>query len=868
MNNHGTTLFKKMRLLSCLAALSLPCLLSGLDSKIISRAKKATAYITHRGGTASAFCIDPSGVFVTNDHVVKQSGGKVLTLYLNAGSTEESEHKARVIRSDERSDLALLQLEPVPERPLDHLQIASTEELFETQELVAFGFPFGQNLSLQEDTHPSISVNIGRITSLRQKDGVLERIQLDAQVNPGNSGGPLLNPEGDVVGIISSGVRGSGVNFAIPASMLTPLLETPDIKVTLPDIPFKERHQAVKLDAKITWFQAPPKSYEIELEVKSETESRKFKLEPASAPGKFHTEFVPIPKGNSEEKQPVQILVSFIEGEIKGTTANFPVRVGEESIPLEEISRITLGDSPRILSLNSGPIEGAVKELEQIQVRLGEQTLEVDTSKATSITIFPPKTEVPKASYTLAIHSGESKKIASVTAPIRFSARPVSMTVDTASEFNDLVDAGPANGEAETVELPGKVFDLDTGGKGRFLVLYLRDTKKLAVFDVITRKIKGYIGLAEDPVVFGASADHILISYPKSNLLVRHSLETLKKEQTITNPFGSIESIAMGFSSYQHALILAENGQGNFKDAEIKIFDFLRMTPVEAGEVEAHSFLTGKTNHLRAGADGRVFGNTKMTSSPSGVGIITFKNGKITTRYEHDSKGTVIPNPDGSLIFTSHGGAFTPEYLPVVGNKQDYRTSETYLPSYHPMYFFSVPSPSRSSRNKETPRLANLYIKGSNRPLVSMSSELEEMRDQPEESNGQVKSPFTVDKRYHFIPQANLFITFPYSNDKVVFRNFRITDLLNEKEIDYLYITSTPPPARAEQLFTYQLKAASRAGGVTFTLQSGPEGMRLSDDGLIQWNIPEKAEEESVIILVSDLKGQETYYTFQITVAD
>ena len=79
----------------------------------------------------------------------------------------------------------------------------------------AFGFPFGKDLSLSNDEYPNVTVSTGHITSLRKIKGELAAIQVDAQLNPGNSGGPVLNDRGKVVGIVVAGIDGTGIDFAI-----------------------------------------------------------------------------------------------------------------------------------------------------------------------------------------------------------------------------------------------------------------------------------------------------------------------------------------------------------------------------------------------------------------------------------------------------------------------------------------------------------------------------------------------------------------------------------------------------------------------------------------------------------------------------
>src|SRR5262249_61260427 len=136
--------------------------------------------------------------------------------------------KAKVVRQDQNLDLALLRVEG--ETDLPALALGSDEDLTELEEVVACGFPFGTALALAKGEYPAISISVGSVTALRRgKDKALSRIQLDAALNPGNSGGPVLDRQGKVVGVVVSGVRWAGVNMAIPVSHLQRFLARPEI---------------------------------------------------------------------------------------------------------------------------------------------------------------------------------------------------------------------------------------------------------------------------------------------------------------------------------------------------------------------------------------------------------------------------------------------------------------------------------------------------------------------------------------------------------------------------------------------------------------------------------------------------------------
>ena len=195
----------------------------------IGKAATALVEVKARHGYGSAFCIHPSGLFLTNEHVVQGD----VTLVLNS-SLKTERLAAKVVRSDKELDLALLRVDGVSDLPA--LRIGSDDELAELMEVVAVGFPFGQALASERKGYPAVSVNAGSITSLRQVGGLLHRIQLDAVLNPGNSGGPVLDRSGKVVGVVVAGVEGRGVNFAIPANEVTRFVMQPEIQFDPPTL--------------------------------------------------------------------------------------------------------------------------------------------------------------------------------------------------------------------------------------------------------------------------------------------------------------------------------------------------------------------------------------------------------------------------------------------------------------------------------------------------------------------------------------------------------------------------------------------------------------------------------------------------------
>ena len=159
----------------------------------------------------SGVIVDPSGLIVTNYHVIEGASEVKVAL------SDKREFAADIVLKDQRSDLAVLRIKGAKER-FPTLQFANSDDLQVGDVVLAIGDPFGVG---QTVTH-------GIVSAVARTDvGISDYqffIQTDAAINPGNSGGPLVDMNGRMVGLnsaIYSRSGGSqGIGFAIPANMV------------------------------------------------------------------------------------------------------------------------------------------------------------------------------------------------------------------------------------------------------------------------------------------------------------------------------------------------------------------------------------------------------------------------------------------------------------------------------------------------------------------------------------------------------------------------------------------------------------------------------------------------------------------------
>jgi putative serine protease PepD len=160
-------------------------------------------------GAGSGFVIDRKGYILTNFHVVQ--GAQTIEVVLG----DQSRHSAKFIGADQRNDVALIKIEPGT-KPLVSLPLGDSAALQVGQKVLAIGNPFG----FQSTLTTGVVSALGRTVQTGQNTLIDEAIQTDAAINRGNSGGPLINTHGEVIGINSaiytpSGTT-AGIGFAIP----------------------------------------------------------------------------------------------------------------------------------------------------------------------------------------------------------------------------------------------------------------------------------------------------------------------------------------------------------------------------------------------------------------------------------------------------------------------------------------------------------------------------------------------------------------------------------------------------------------------------------------------------------------------------
>jgi len=164
-------------------------------------------------GAGSGFVIDPRGYVLTNFHVVQEAQTIEVTL------GDQSRYPAKFVGGDPRNDIALIKIDS-PSRKLTALALGDSSALQVGQRVLAIGNPFG----FQSTLTTGVVSALGRTVQTGPQTFIDEAIQTDAAINRGNSGGPLLNSRGEVIGmntaIFTPTGTTAGLGFSIPSSTL------------------------------------------------------------------------------------------------------------------------------------------------------------------------------------------------------------------------------------------------------------------------------------------------------------------------------------------------------------------------------------------------------------------------------------------------------------------------------------------------------------------------------------------------------------------------------------------------------------------------------------------------------------------------
>jgi hypothetical protein len=220
----------RCQVLSSLCLCCLPaavCADSSIPAETLQMLKGATVFVkvdgARWGKTGSGFLIKvdgKTGYIVTNHHVVSAPQGAppelAVTLVFWSGGKKEKTVPAEIVASDRSRDLAILKVTGFKDLP-EPIDLSKKPTLTETMPIYMVGFPFGDKLAISKG-NPEITFGRGSVSSIRHNAATdVAFIQIDGELNPGNSGGPIVSEKGELVGVAVAKFKlANNIGVAIP----------------------------------------------------------------------------------------------------------------------------------------------------------------------------------------------------------------------------------------------------------------------------------------------------------------------------------------------------------------------------------------------------------------------------------------------------------------------------------------------------------------------------------------------------------------------------------------------------------------------------------------------------------------------------
>ncbi len=959
-----------MRVQSRLAVVAMIlCLASRSDAQdaakidIVERGVKATVFVevaTQAGGASgSGFCIDKSGLFITNAHVVENATS--VKLIIDIGQKSQRKVTAEILRTDAVMDLALLKA--APDTTLTALELSDIETPKLTQAVTTFGFPFGKMLATG-DKAPDITVIRSNITSHRTEDEKHRYVQFDGQLNPGNSGGPVLDDEGRVVGVAVATVRGAAMNLAIRVKRLSEFLEAPTVVFEPPPLDFKDR--ALPVNWTIT-VKPPtpngklPAGLAVTVKITAAPDDERVYNAASIGGGVYKVKVTPVAR---DQGRRVTLDVQYANGEsYQIETNDAQITIGGKRYVVSDLRRLHGGTNPWASTIRGTTVRGAIGGLGKVKTKVGQKTVTVDLSAASQISITPmsPPDPLDKIQAVVELKAGtkvlatvakyttlaNAPRPAATTAIVRvmpsvngrrvITVTPVdgnspagggSMTSrnnnQRGNSFDDAdlikiggkleIDGTSRGGRASikppaidinsaqvtvaptddsgpplTRTLDDKISDVVVGGGGRYLLLVMKGSQKLAVFDVNKADVVKTIPLPSPNVLVAAGAKKFIVAFPDEKLIQTWNLETMTRE--VANgqlPMtGRLKGLAMGSDSDGPALALwsVEGGNPVVGGSRYSFIDIDSLTALKAGQVvtPGPSGSTGTSTtggsftlshmstdqmRIRASSGGDLYAMWQSNLSPNGVQILQVQGDTLNLVYNHDSLGYLAPGPDGSTVFTAKGGRLDANGKPVgrTGPAESGRPDPT-IPSTDSAFYLTLTGPALTPGQSRGRLHLTVNGAGSGAKLLTVYAVDEMTPEIGMQTFG--KDEFSLDKRIHYIPAANLLITIPTSNDRLVLRSLNLEQSLRDQKTDFLFVT-TPSSltAKSGEALEHQIEARSSAGAVTYSLTQGPTGLTVSPEGKVSWPKPRELnpDQMKVIVTVGDSSGREVFHRLRLSV--
>lgn len=858
--------------------------LSQGDKKVREQIKRSIALVMITGeASTTATCVDKSGLFVTS-RLPKAANvdGSSLFLVLGSGTRDVKIVEATVIRRDARYSHALLYAPDAAGTPT----LASSDPTTwkAGMPFAAFGYPqvHWKDTVKEGFKYPPPTMVESQTTSFSGDLKAPVGVRFRSDLNEGYFGGPVVDNQGRLIAVIEHGRAGKDTTTSASAlAQLDTFLASPHLWVNVPEVKYADREKPAEflvrlLKASVGSDAKAKHEFSINLQIddgRDKPQVTTMKVQPDDS---FKQSLTLITNYPTMGKLPVELIAE--NGRMSGYLDSATIKADKKPLDLNTVSRIEKKDANWLIALKSGE-STTVSEIDfgKTKLIIGSIEATIKARGMKSFVVYSPSAGPDKVKYTITALV-KDKPVGSTAGEIEFTKKPNIAEVDT----HRPTDQGTANALPQdfdpTTGLPkGKpTFDTDLvvlklaepfdsyvfGGAGRFLLVHLKESKKIVIIDVLAGRMAHELDNIAPDVLIAAGRDQFVLVLPNQKLLQRWNFKDFKRDSVARLPGNGTTRIAMMGENSVGPLLLGSDQIATLVD--LKTLEPIQLSSEPLGRQD------GLPYRMAVSADGQTFAGIKQGISGAAYSKMVFHGSHITMDGFHSTSHATrfaLPNANGSLFFV-------PEGREVFDNHRRKYTVEALkdcavYPTVDPRWFIAVRFAKSSLDDSQVTHVH--FCTTTDRRVVHTLVGIPEMAPTGRNTDGE-SAGWEIrggTRRFYYLPWANLMVNPHWSKKRIYLRKVNVMQELEKTGIKYLFVNSLPiNTALAGQTYNYQIETASKTGDVKYKLESGPEGMTLSPKGLLRWNVPADAEPSSkaVIVHVSDQSGRELFHTIDLMV--
>lgn len=427
--------------------------------------------------------------------------------------------------------------------------------------------------------------------------------------------------------------------------------------------------------------------------------------------------------------------------------------------------------------------------------------------------------------------------------------------------------------QSKSIAFPGKIVEkvIQTphpityavvAAEGKYVIIEMQSLPGLAIYDADKKEIIHIIHLESDNFLYTAGGLVVLVYYLETNLLQTWDLKTLKKIKTKSNPKGSVIcNMTMGHSNGNRAFIRYADGTDSFARVNMYLLDTKTLHDITGPQKHWLRNHTSYTDFVHQRADGDMHLISEWESHASEIpGIFCLSQSSWRYKSLRDSTGYFTIGDDG-LLYTEVGIIYTNDLYQigkVEGNKL--------IPGIGGILFLAI---DRTGK-------IQVHTSGTITPLGPVGNFPEYQPVAPRYTHNfeykitgrYQKKRFVFDRRIIFDPKHGRIIFIPFGNDRIVQRSFDLKMILDQVGIDYLLVISKPDTTITPGMtWHYQIETLSSTKITQLSLKQGPKGMKLGENGIMEWTVPTNiSNPKKVVVIIKNKGGETAYHKFDLSV--